>query len=233
MANASSAPESLDAQAPKPESTISDSARRSPEQERRARRIMDAAIALAEEGGYEAVRLREVADRAEVAMATLYRYFRSKEEILLTVMGEEFGALEDHLTTHPAQGETPTERVMAVIRIVTRGLVSRPDYGRAILRALSSGQPSAVAQVSSLHNCLAALLLNAIRQRSGDSFESDMTLDQMEPDQARAWILDRIWFGSIVGWAGGILEEQAVMNEVRAAAELLFLETEGSLLPGG
>ncbi len=228
MANASSARESRDTEATDSVSAAPDSARRTPEQERRVRRIMDAAIALAEEGGYEAVRLREVADRAEVAMATLYRYFRSKEEILLTVMGEEFSALEKHLADHPAQGDSPTERIMAVIRIVTRGLVSRPDYGRAILRALSSGQPSAVAQVSHLHNRLGALLLSAIRERTGESFEAKMTLDQMEPDQARAWILDRIWFGSIVGWAGGILEEEAVLSEVRAAAKILFLE-DGSL----
>ncbi len=191
---------------------------------------MDATIALAEEGGYEAVRLREVADRAEVAMATLYRYFRSKEEILLTVMAEEFSALEKHLATHPAQGDSPTERIMAVIRIVTRGIVSRPDFGRAILRALSSGQPSAVAQVSSLHNRLSIQLANAICEQAGNSFAPQMTLDQLAPDQARAWILDRIWFGSIIGWAGGIHEEEAVLSEVRAAARILFRD-EGALLP--
>ena len=50
---------------------------------RRIRRIVDAAVALAEQGGFDAVRLRDVAEASGVALGTLYKYFRSKEEILL------------------------------------------------------------------------------------------------------------------------------------------------------
>ena len=48
---------------------------------RRMRRIVDAAVELAEQGGFEAVRLRDVAERSDVALGTLYKYFRSKEDI--------------------------------------------------------------------------------------------------------------------------------------------------------
>ena len=43
--------------------------------EERARRIIETTIELAEQGGFEAVRLRDVAAHAEVAMGTLYRRF--------------------------------------------------------------------------------------------------------------------------------------------------------------
>ena len=40
------------------------------------------------------------------------------------------------------------------------------------------------------------------------------------------------WFGSIIGWAGGIHEEAAVLSEVHAAAQILFRD-EDTLLPKG
>src|SRR5262245_25646057 len=52
----------------------------------RTRRIVDTAIELAEKGGFEAVRLRDVAAQAGVALGTLYRRFRSKEELLLAAL---------------------------------------------------------------------------------------------------------------------------------------------------
>ena len=51
--------------------------------EEKARRIVESAVELAEKGGFEAVRLREVASHAGVALGTLYRRFRSKEDLLL------------------------------------------------------------------------------------------------------------------------------------------------------
>ena len=54
----------------------------------RARRIIDTAIELAERDGYAAVRLREVAARAEVALGTVYKRFASKEEILVAAMAQ-------------------------------------------------------------------------------------------------------------------------------------------------
>jgi hypothetical protein len=46
-------------------------------QRERRKRILDATMAIASKGGYEAVQMRAVADRADVAVGTLYRYFPS------------------------------------------------------------------------------------------------------------------------------------------------------------
>ena len=42
-------------------------------QRERRKRILDATMAIASKGGYEAVQMRAVADRADVAVGTLYR----------------------------------------------------------------------------------------------------------------------------------------------------------------
>ena len=51
----------------------------------RSERIIQAAVELAERDGYDAVKLRELAERAGVALATVYRRFSCKEDILAVV----------------------------------------------------------------------------------------------------------------------------------------------------
>ena len=47
-------------------------------------------IALAAKGGFEQVQMRAVAERADVALGTLYRYFPSKIHLLVSVLAEQF-----------------------------------------------------------------------------------------------------------------------------------------------
>ena len=65
--------------------------------EERAQRIVDTAVELAEQGGFVAVRLRDVAAEAVVALGTLYRRFRSKEDLLVAALEIEMTALEERL----------------------------------------------------------------------------------------------------------------------------------------
>src|SRR4029434_3569150 len=48
-------------------------------QEARRQRVILTALELAAEGGYDAVQMRDVAARANVALGTIYRYFSSKD----------------------------------------------------------------------------------------------------------------------------------------------------------
>ena len=52
-------------------------------QRERRKRILDATLAIASKGGYEAVQMRAVAERADVAVGTLYRYVPSKVHLLV------------------------------------------------------------------------------------------------------------------------------------------------------
>jgi AcrR family transcriptional regulator len=48
-------------------------------------RLLEAAVALIEEGGYGAASVAAIAERAGVAAGTLYRHFASKEELFVEV----------------------------------------------------------------------------------------------------------------------------------------------------
>ncbi len=101
--------------------------------EERARRIVETAIELAEKGGFEAVRLRDVAAHSGVALGTLYRHFRSKEELLLGALADQIAQLERLLESMPTLGPTPLQRVTTLFTMATRAMCLRPMLARAVI----------------------------------------------------------------------------------------------------
>ena len=51
--------------------------------QRRATQMLDAALTLFTERGYQATRIEEIAETASVAPATVYNYFFTKPNILM------------------------------------------------------------------------------------------------------------------------------------------------------
>ena len=64
-------------------------------------RIMTAARELFAEHGVSAVTTRQIADRADVAIGTLYRYASTKAELLIMVQNEKFAAAIDEAWLTP------------------------------------------------------------------------------------------------------------------------------------
>jgi TetR/AcrR family transcriptional regulator len=73
-----------------PESTVKPEGKRE--------RILDAAYRVCERRGVEGARMEEVAALAQVSKGTLYRYFESKEELLLATILDSY---EQSLGFHP------------------------------------------------------------------------------------------------------------------------------------
>src|SRR3954469_17210823 len=112
----------------------------------RRERILEAAMELATEGGYDAVQMREVAERADVALGTLYRYFPSKVHLLVAAMGRTFQSLQESVRVDEAGG-TPEERVYRVVATVTRYLARHRRLSGAMIRALMSADAEAAREV--------------------------------------------------------------------------------------
>lgn len=180
-----------------------------------AERITDVAIALAEEGGYDNVRQRDVAARAKVALGTLYKYFRSKEDILSAAMDRDAARLEVRLEKNPPRGDTLEERLRSFFETITRALCRRPDYARAVLRAMASGQPEVARHVIAYQGRINRLLIGAMRGAASDAppTERELTLSVL---------LQQLWFAALVGWAAGLHSQAAVVDQVARAAALLL-----------
>jgi len=189
---------------------------------RRIRRIVDAAVQLAERGGFEAVRLRDVAEASDVALGTLYKYFRSKEDILLFALNEEVARLEAALASRPLEGDTPQERVSDFFQRATQGLTRRPHFARAILRSISAGDGELAVQVAGFHLRMTRLIVATLRGVAPDLAGPVDAPTGTERERQIAFVLMNFWFASLSGWAGGLHSAKTVSEQVRATAALLL-----------
>jgi AcrR family transcriptional regulator len=87
-------------------------------------RLRELALQLFAEQGYEKTSLREIAERLGVTKAALYYYFKSKEDIVRSLV-EDYVAELDRLIawakTQPRSADTRAEIVVRYLDIVTNG----------------------------------------------------------------------------------------------------------------
>lgn len=74
-------------------------------------RILDAAVAVFAEKGFFSSRVADIADRADVADGTVYLYFKSKDEILMTAINTAFDAFMSLARTELKKLADPAERL--------------------------------------------------------------------------------------------------------------------------
>ena len=92
----------------------------------REKTILDAAMALAGEGGMAAVQVAAVASRAGIAAGTVYRYFPTKNdlvaELIAAVAGRELEAMQ---TAADAAPGPLSALASAIARFSARALAAR------------------------------------------------------------------------------------------------------------
>lgn len=204
---------------------VPDRSRLTESQEARRRRIVEATMGLAVEGGYDAVQMRAVASRSEVALGTLYRYFPSKEHLLVGAMLQEVEDLADRMATRPPQGETPRERVVDVLARATRALQREPSVTAAMVRSLVSTDGDVAPAVGEIRRHTNGLIIDAIRGvPPGTSVTED--LDAQDPgrdrDLAAADMLEGVWLAALIGWIGKIDTADSVMRKLEEAVDVLL-----------
>lgn len=198
----------------------------------RTRRIVDAATLLAEQGGFEAVRLRDVAAQADVALGTLYRRFRSKEDLLLAALELALREHEQGLHRVPPAGATALERVGAFFAGLTETLCRRPNLARALVRAIASGAPELTLRVAAFHSRTEQWIIASLR--GADVRVAAAPTCEREHRLASSLLL--VWFASLTGWASGVHDEARIVEQTRVAAALMLeshAESSRLLLDGG
>lgn len=116
---------------------VPDSARRLPEAERRLSlrerkklktrtAIRDATYRLIREQGYEATTVEQIAEEAEVSPSTVFRYFPTKEDIIIT---DEYDVLvEDLLRSRPADEPVLESVRWAIRQSMAMQVADTPEY---------------------------------------------------------------------------------------------------------
>lgn len=78
--------------------------------EERQKIIIDEAINIIHEGGYESLSIRELAGKVKISEPAIYRHFLNKEDIILGILSR-IGEFDHLLEEHLAGGATATEKL--------------------------------------------------------------------------------------------------------------------------
>ncbi|MBX7160142.1 MAG: TetR family transcriptional regulator [Acidimicrobiia bacterium] len=181
-------------------------------QAKRRRRVMSAAMSLAADGGFENVQMRDVAAEADVALGTLYRYFPSKEYLLVSVLLELVDGLRVSLEQAPAVGDSPRDRVVDILRRAVSFHPDRDAFG-ALIRALASANPDIADLVREINHKMTTVIVGA------------MYADETEPtarDLQVARVLQLTWLSAVFGWINGVEDQSKVIEDLETAASLLM-----------
>jgi AcrR family transcriptional regulator len=173
--------------------------------------VLDAALRLAERGGFDAVQMRDVATEASVALGTVYRYFTSKERLLLEAMVEEIEALAEQLRSRPPVGDTPTARVIDVLSRATASLQRHPETTGAMVRAQGAAAPDEADVVRRIGDIMTRIITGAMHEGTPSP-----------RDLAVARSLQQVWLSALIGWVGGVDDASRVIADLEAATQLLL-----------
>ncbi len=179
------------------------------EQRERRRRVIDVAFELGAERGYDAVQMREVAAAANVALATIYRYFSSKDHLLAAAMTEWTGRLQNRVAQSPPRGETPADQLVDVLRRACRAMERQPKLSAALVRALSSSDRGVRESGAEVSRQIAVM---------GDAILVDLDA-QVRADILAA--LGHVWYSTLVAWGHGRRDFGWVMDELERAVRVL------------
>ncbi|MGV0633775.1 cholesterol catabolism transcriptional regulator KstR [Mycolicibacillus trivialis] len=187
------------------ESTLGSEAQRE-----RRKRILDATMAIASKGGYEAVQMRAVADRADVAVGTLYRYFPSKVHLLVSALGREFERIDGKTDRASLSGDTPYQRLSSLINRLNRANQRNPLLTEAMTRAYVFADASAATEVDHVEKIIDSMFARAMS--TGEPTEDQYHI---------ARVISDVWLSNLLAWLTRRASAADVSKRLDLAVRLL------------
>ncbi len=177
----------------------------------RRQRGLRAALELAGEGGYDSVLMRAVADRAGVALGTVYHYFSSKDHLLAESMIERIGSLRRGVLSSPATGASTLDRVLDILGRSTSAMGENEQASAALLAAIvAEGQQIAECQ-EDLH-ALFSEMVNTAFDESFPAGDRDLIVRSLE----------HVWFSVLIAWKNQWMSYSQATSELEDAARMLL-----------
>lgn len=110
-------------------------------QRERRQRIIEAGLALLRTQDHNQIQMRDVAERADVALGTVYRYFQSKDHLFAEVLAAWARRLRTNVERRPLRGATNAERLTDVLHRSVRAFQVWPQLARVVMALESSSDP--------------------------------------------------------------------------------------------
>jgi AcrR family transcriptional regulator len=187
-------------------------AARTPSQLARRDRIIQAATELLDEREYERIQIRHVAEAASVALATLYRYFPSKEQLYAEVLVTWSESFDTRVRAQSRHAATDADRLRAALRRTVRAYQRHPHFFRLISALEVVTDPA----VSERFMQFASRFTDAL---------ADTLVDTAKEERASiAFVTSTVLGGLLRGWSMRGTPISRVYERVDDVVDLIFSE---------
>lgn len=182
-------------------------------QQRTRAEILAAVGEIVAADGLEGLTMRKLADRAGVAVATLYNQFSDRDGVLVAFVANGLDELEFELDEQPATAPVETTRVL--FAALDETIEARNHVWRPVLATLRTFPDSP--------------RMGAVGERIVASIEADLEKAQaagmfvIECDVARlSWHIFVSWMRGLERWAQGTIQWDVYRSSSQVALELAF-----------
>jgi AcrR family transcriptional regulator len=182
----------------------------------RRKRILDATYDLAKEGGFDAVQMRAVADHADVALGTLYRYFPSKIHLLVSALGRQFEDAAQRLRAREIPGDTQADRVLYVLKRMATGMQADTNLTEALTRAFMFADSSVAKEIDVVGMAMTSIVTHAMH--GGVPDDAEIT----DEDVAIARVIGDVWLSALVAWVTGRSTAAQTAQHMETAIRLIL-----------
>jgi AcrR family transcriptional regulator len=184
-----------------------------PAQHGRRDRILESATAMLCGGGEDALQMKELSQRADVSLATLYRYFPAKDHVLLAITLSRYERALARVQDEPARGGTVRERVTGHLLREFRAEQREPLLTAALSRAVSETSRSYSATIDRIERVHLGVIRHVATARGPLSARHDAVLP----------VVTDVFTAATRRWLAGVSSPAAARFEIRIGCRLLDL----------
>ena len=180
----------------------------------RRARLLDAVVDLVADGVDEDMQMKDIAERADVALGTVYRYFSSKDHLIAAALLEWARALDQRSSRRPpaagAPDGAPAARLSAVLRQALRAYQRQPAFARLLVMVANSADPFA----SECYREMGPVVFTALGHAISD-------VDPDTRDRVLG-VIGAVWYHCLVEWTNGRMTIADVNDTLEGACRLVL-----------
>jgi AcrR family transcriptional regulator len=181
------------------------------------RTIQAEALRLFETQGYEQTTVEQIAEAAETSTTTFYRYFTTKEDV---VLDDDYDPLIEGIIASRPAGEALTDTIRAAAAVAAAAGETDRDYNLARLRLVGT-VPALDARYAGEERRSADLIARLLAERTGRAADD-------YPVQLTAAAVIAVLFAASRRWAadGGAIPFRTLVDQAITAIEPLLAALE-------
>lgn len=185
--------------------------------------IMEAAITLFGERGYENTTIAALAEAAGVGKGTIYSYFRSKNEILLAFCEEELAYIHEEIRRKLTPEASLQDKMLLLFMSEFNYVTKNKEFGRTLMREMMFPRELMVQHSRKIEDQFIGMFVRIFKEAQEQG--------QLRRDVEMIMLCGHfygIYMMALSAWYSGRLQSE---DDVRESLKMMFEQALTGLMP--